>query len=403
MSIPDATPKPLIEDADQIPWEQATPEQIDEFWTKAAPLFLLPEVKERYPQATKEYNTWLASKPSQPTETVKVRNIDDVNQYLADNPQMPGENYFEWQSRICQTLDPDQKNALLFQTRERYEPVAYIAEGVTRWNEEHGLPVPKIDISEIPVPREKADTVARYFEATPDQSDVPRVKEAFEEFKRQNEAMWDFMTKPESEGGLGITVGFTDEVDPYPTAKAQADDLRDNHHITMQSGLGGEHQSTMTRDEYDRFRAVHDVFGHAAVGGGFDRHGEYQAYLLHSSMYEGDGRLAMASEYHGVNTSGWGGDPVQPGTGKSILLPEELIPQPWSPDGVLVMAAASPEIPNQLQLTRLGITDNEAEALAYLAVQADIDAEFVQQFEPTAWHPAPPPEDDAEETMETAE
>ena len=152
------------------------------------------------------------------------------------------------------------------------------------------------------------------------------------------------MTKPESEGGLGITVGFTDEKttrtpppQPKPTISATTTTSR------CSPGSADAHEATMTQDEYDRFRAVHDVFGHAAVGGGFDRHGEYQAYLMHSSMYWGDGRRAMATEYHGVNTADWGGDPGTPGTGKSILLPEELIPNPWSPDGVLVMASAPPQ------------------------------------------------------------
>src|SRR5262245_66454569 len=88
----------------------------------------------------------------------------------------------------------------------------------------------------------------------------PRMQQAFGEFKVQSQEMWDFMTAAEPQG-LGITVDFTDQVDPYPNATAQAEDLRQNHHITIQSGLGGAHQLTMSQEEYDRFRAVHDVFG----------------------------------------------------------------------------------------------------------------------------------------------
>ena len=362
-------------------------------------MLALPEIQQRYPQAVQEHNAWLASRPSAPTESVKVEGIADVNAYLAAHPQEPGESYFAWQSRIVEGLDPDQKHALLFETRERYAPVDYLAAGATTWRQQHGLPEPKIDISEVPAPREKADAVARAYETTPDESSNPQVQAVFAAFKQQNAEMWDFMTKPESEGGLGVTVDFTDQVDPYPTATAQADDLRDNHHITVQSGLGGAREGfTMTQEEYDRFRAVHDVFGHSAVGGGFDRHGEYQAYLMHSTMYTGDARIGMASEYHGVNTAMWAGEPGSPGTGKSIILPEELIPDPWSPTGDLITAAAFvPQMPSAAQLMRLGITSEEALTLGYLATQIELDATFGARFDPSPFHSLPEPADEQPE------
>jgi hypothetical protein len=329
--------------------------------------------------------------PPQPTGTVKVLpGVGDVDAYIAANPRREGEALFEWQSRICEGLPPDVKHAMLFQIREQYPPVDYIVEGAQRWRAEHGLPEPAIDIAEIPAPRLKGDVVAKFFELTPDQSDDPRVQAAFYAFKRQNEEMWDFMTRPESEGGLGIKITFTpyEAGDPYPTAEAQAEDLRVNHHMTTQAGLGGEHAATMAEDEYNRFRAVHDVFGHAGVGGGFDRHGEYQAYLMHSSMYTDDGRRAMASEYHGVNTAVWAGAPGSPGTGRSILLPEELIPLPWAPDGTLVTAAAGPSsaLIATIQRKALGLDRATMEAIDYLIVKLGLVPPFAHYFEPPFMH-----------------
>lgn len=328
----------------------------------------------------------LAHTPSAPVAgQMEVPGIGNVDDYIAAHPQNPGEPYFEWQARLVDGLPADEKNALLFDTRERYPRVDFIAAGATRWRTDHNLPEPNIDISEVPVPQAKADAVARAFEDTPDMGNDPRVQQAFGEFKVQSQEMWDFMTAAEPQG-LGITVDFTDQVDPYPNATAQAEDLRQNHHITIQSGLGGAHQLTMSQEEYDRFRAVHDVFGHAGIGGGFDRHGEYQAYLEHASMYTGDGFRGMASEYHGVNTAMWGGEPGTPGTGKSILLPEDLIPNPWSPTGDLVTAAASPA-----QLAALNI-DAETEAgLAYFAEQAGIEPPFGQYYEQSPFHADLPP------------
>src|SRR5207244_312874 len=103
-------------------------------------------------------------------------------------------------------------------------------------------------------------------------------------------------------------------------------------------------QATMTTEEYDRFRAVHDIFGHAGVGGGFDRHGEYQAWLEHMSMYTGSGRDAMSSEYRGVNSAMWASGILgmkSPGTGKSVLLPKELVANPWDKKGNLIAAAGT--------------------------------------------------------------
>lgn len=261
-----------------------------------------------------------------------------VQSYLAAHPQQPGESVFDYQGRVVNGLSAESKHEVIFQARERYAPVPFIADGAKRYRKEHGLPEPAVAINEQRAPRIKGEIVARHFEQTPDQSSDPKVKAAFEDFKRQNHEQFDFMTRPESQGGMGVKVDFVKTKDPYKSATAQAEDLRQNHHISIESGLGGKHESTMTTQEYDEFRAVHDVFGHAGVGGGFDRHGEYQAYLEHSSMYTGAGRKAMASEYHGVNTAVWAGAPGSPGTGKSILLPDKDIPQPWGKDGALVKA-----------------------------------------------------------------
>jgi hypothetical protein len=336
--------------------------------------------------------------PQTTSHDAEIPGIGSVDEYLAANPQQPDEPFFEWQSRLCDGLPQKSRHALTFETRERYPKVDYIAEGSARWRAEHDLPEPKVDLTEVPAPLEKADAVARAFETAADQSDDPRVQAAFAEFKRQNDEMWDFATRPESEGGLGIKVDFWTNLDetqfgvgPYADATAQAEDLRANHHIYLEHGLGGDHGATMTDDEYDRFRAVHDIFGHAGIGGGFDRHGEYQAYLAHSSMYEGDGRRAMASEYHGVNTAVWAGAPGSPGTGKSILLPEELIPNPFGPTGDII-AASAVQVPTPAQQKALGIDAAHAESLVYLAMQANIEPPFAQWYDDLPRHHSTPPE-----------
>ena len=83
------------------------------------------------------------------------------------------------------------------------------------------------------------------------------------------------------------------------------------------------------------FRAVHDVFGHAASGRGFDRHGEEAAWLKHSTMYSPLAARALATETRGQTCARifhYGGRrfPEQ----KAVLLPRSFS------DPRLVSAAA---------------------------------------------------------------
>lgn len=323
-----------------------------------------------------------------------VGNVDD---YLAANPRQGDEPIFVWHGRLVDGLPPDVKHALLFEIRERCEVVPFIADGMSRWREMKGLPEPQVAINEVPAPRVKGDAVARVFEEMPDMAGDPRVQEAFTEFKAQNEEMYQFMTAPVEEGGMGVKVEFWTDPNPanfgngpYADASAQAEDLRQNRRIKLESGLGGAHDATMTVSEYDRFRAVHDVFGHAGIGSGFDRHGEYQAYLAHASMYTGDGHRAMASEYHGVNTSVWGGEPGSPGTGKSVLLPEVLIANPWDSNGNLVPIAAdeawAPYLDDDPLVAAAGVSDETMDGIRYLIDEAGMEHPLAQMYDDSPWH-----------------
>ncbi len=58
---------------------------------------------------------------------------------------------------------------------------------------------------------------------------------------------------------------------------------------------------------YYRFRAVHDLIGHVATGYGFDRDGEYSAWLVQRTLYTGLAGWAAATELHGqISGSGVG-------------------------------------------------------------------------------------------------
>lgn len=297
----------------------------------------------------------------------------DVNGLLKANPKHAGEPDFEYAARVTDGLSPETKHEVIYRIRERCPVVKPVAEAMTRYRKAKGLPEPQVDLSTVKAPLAKAHAVGSAFEVTPDQSQDPHVRECFEDFKSQNSEMWELVTKPKSEGGLGIKVDFkTTPGEPYNSAVDQAHDVEVNHHLTLQSGLGGDH-SLLSREEYDRFRAVHDIFGHVGVGGGFDRHGEYQAWLAHMSMYTGLGRDAMSSEYHGVNTAMWAGASGSPGTGKSVLLDKSLIQSPFDEKGHLIREAAE----------QMGEPDSIDELIHKLGLNSD----FANRIDRAPLHP----------------
>lgn len=294
----------------------------------------------------------------------------DVDRYVSENPRRKGEDVFVWQGRIVEGLDRETQSEVLYETRERYDRVEELWEGAQRWNEENGLgPIPA-NVADLRADLDEADAVARFMENAKDESQSPLVHVAYDDFKRQNAEMYDYMTRPRAEGGLGVRVEYTTERDPYPSAEAQAADLRDNGRIIIESGLGGDH-SALSVEEYDQFRAVHDVFGHAAIGGGFDRHGEYQAWVTHAAMYTGPGRQAMSTEYHGVNSAMWAGEPGTPGTGMSVLLPDGFADPPWMRQQAIVGAAS---------------TRSQKRVARALVAKLRLDPDFAREFSHVAWH-----------------
>lgn len=71
---------------------------------------------------------------------------------------------------------------------------------------------------------------------------------------------------------------------------------RERPHPALDTAVGGA---------YDRFRAVHDIVSHARRGLGFDRHGEFAAWLNEHTVYTGLARWALATELHGEHSVRW--------------------------------------------------------------------------------------------------
>lgn len=158
-------------------------------------------------------------------------------------------------------------------------------------------PVPNFAGVVMPPPATRA--LGDAYEGMPefDKSAVPAFRALRDEVHRQ----YNVLSTPRSKGGLGIDIEVTPE-DPYKNYGELLHDLRENNRIkTLASASTGPHP-VLSHDDNDMFRAIHDVYGHAGTGRGFDRHGEEAAYLSHARMFTPLARSALATETRGQNS-----------------------------------------------------------------------------------------------------
>jgi len=122
------------------------------------------------------------------------------------------------------------------------------------------------------------------------------VREAYEALTLEVEQQFEMLTKE-----LGVSVEFVDD-DPYENYFEMLRDFQQNRRLKiMKTETTGSHPF-FTDEQNDKFRAVHDAFGHLATGRGFDRHGEEAAYQAHRSMFSETAGKAAATELRGQNS-----------------------------------------------------------------------------------------------------
>lgn len=173
------------------------------------------------------------------------------------------------------------------------------------------------------------------------ESETPTLRASYDVMAKHVESQYDHLTRPVEQGGMGVQHTVTAE-DPYPSGGHMAEDLGRGQLKTFAADSTGTHEY-FSQDQTDKFRAVHDVFGHAATGRSFSRHGEEAAYLSHRQMFPPEAHEALTSELRGQNAYlnyGPGGFASQ--DGKLIGLPD------WAAkDGPVPAAPKSHVNPNQ--------------------------------------------------------
>jgi hypothetical protein len=129
--------------------------------------------------------------------------------------------------------------------------------------------------------------------------ELPTVQEeafpAYTALATEVEAQYEYMTKT-----MGIKVEFVD-TDPYKTSREMFADVSKGTLKVLRTASTGSHPF-FTDEQNDKFRAVHDFFGHAATGRGFGQDGEESAWVHHSQMFTETARGALTTETRGQNS-----------------------------------------------------------------------------------------------------
>ena len=181
-------------------------------------------------------------------------------------------------------------------------PNEYIASGIDQYTDAKGFPRVSRD-TYVPVNEDVARRVAKAYDDLPEVSRTPQTIQAYKALGEEIEQQWLY-----AKNNLGINMEpWKKEGQPYANSREMAADVRDNKHLYFFTG-GDPHPFLGAVDPQtklslnDKFRAVHDLFGHTAGDFQFGPRGEENAWVKHSQMFSPEAQRAMASETRGQNS-----------------------------------------------------------------------------------------------------
>lgn len=181
--------------------------------------------------------------------------------------------------------------------------------------------VPAVDYQAVRVNPERQREIADAYENLPvSAADDAEVKAAYDDLILETEEQAAFLRE------RGYTIEIVDE-DPYANPAEMLRDVAENKRIkALSTRASNSSHPYLTDEQNDLFRAVHDFFGHAMTGRGFDMHGEEAAWLAHSRMFSGNARRALTTETRGQNS--WHhaiGESKRFADQKVALLPQDIV------------------------------------------------------------------------------
>lgn len=224
----------------------------------------------------------------------------------------------------------------------------------TQYMESRGLGKPSLDagvLAKIKTSPLAADIAVAYDRMVSDPTN-PAVVAAYKKLSEEVEDQFKYMTDE-----LGINVKFVDE-DPYQVKNADGEDVTDsrlfmedilnNKQLLVYKTAEDQVHPILSKDINDKFRAVHDFFGHAASGRGVWADGEEAAWVSHSLMFSPLARRAMTTETRGQNSwvNKYGRNPE---TGKYEKFAEQKAG--LLPDAYTLLPSEYAAIENQISAT----------------------------------------------------
>jgi hypothetical protein len=126
------------------------------------------------------------------------------------------------------------------------------------------------------------------------------VRQSYRALERETERLYEIVCGARSSGGLGVRVRYVrDTQDPYGAAAELCAELRQHRTMSLTTIacdrphplLGGEEGGVV-----DQLRVVHDVFGHAALGVGFDLQSEFATWLQCRTLFSAEAHGAAFCE-----------------------------------------------------------------------------------------------------------
>jgi hypothetical protein len=133
------------------------------------------------------------------------------------------------------------------------------------------------------------------------------VRKSYRALERDTARLYEIVCRARSSGGLGVRVRYVRATgDPYDAAAELCAELREYRTMSLTTIasdgphplLGGEEGGVV-----DQLRVVHDVFGHAALGVGFDLQSEFATWLQCRTLFSAEARGAAFCELVGAVTT----------------------------------------------------------------------------------------------------
>ncbi len=158
----------------------------------------------------------------------------------------------------------------------------------------HAGLTPAVAIDYLPVPAERMQLIAESYNWLRDNAtNDTRVLLAYEALARETEQQFAFASQ-----FLRIDP-WRQQGQPYKNSREMMQDVAQNRHLWVFEG--GEAHPFFTPEQNWKFRAIHDIFGHAKTGFEFGPRGELNATRAHAQMFTKEAWPALVTETLGQN------------------------------------------------------------------------------------------------------